>query len=138
MQSPIDDTYTYGFHKPEDYIYKSEKGLREDVIKTISGYKNEPDWMLKIRLNSYLVFLRKSLPQWGGDLTTINFDDIFYYIKPTKGKVGSWADLPADIRDTYDKIGIPEAEKKFLSGVSAQYDSEVVYESVQKELEKPQ
>ena len=134
MQSPIDDTYTYGFHKPEDYIYKSEKGLREDVIKTISGYKNEPDWMLKIRLNSYLVFLRKSLPQWGGDLTTINFDDIFYYIKPTKGKVGSWADLPADIRDTYDKIGIPEAEKKFLSGVSAQYESEVVYKSINKML----
>src|SRR3989344_4148777 len=134
MQPLIDDAYIYGFHKPEDYIFKSEKGLSEDVIKIISGYKNEPEWMLKTRLNSYMVFLRKTLPPWGGDLTTINFDDIYYYIKPTKGKVGRWADLPADIRDTYDKIGIPEAEKKFLAGVSAQYESEVVYKSINKML----
>ncbi len=136
MQSLVDTSYKYGFHKPEDYVYKSEKGLHESVIKTISGYKNEPEWMLKLRLQSYLMFLRKKLPLWGGDLSTINFDDIYYYIKPTKGKVGSWEDLPTDIRDTYEKIGIPEAEKKFLSGVSAQYESEVVYKSIQSMLTK--
>ena len=128
--------YKYGFHKPERYIFKSEKGLNADVVKSISAHKREPSWMRDIRLKSLGYFGSKPLPTWGADLTHINFDDIYYYIKPTKGNVSSWDKLPAEIRDTYDRIGIPEAEKKFLAGVSAQYESEVVYKSIQDTLRK--
>jgi Fe-S cluster assembly protein SufB len=134
--NPIDDTYKYGFSKPENYVFKSKKGLDEEVVKNISWHKNEPEWMRQFRLKSLSYFSKKAMPQWGADLSTIRFDDIYYYIKPTSQAVSSWNDLPAEIKDTYDKIGIPEAEKKFLAGVSAQYESEVVYKSVQSALEK--
>lgn len=133
--SPVTD-YKYGFHKPENYVFKSKKGLSSRVVEEISSYKSEPAWMLQYRLRSLKEFYEKPLPTWGGDLTTINFDDIFYYIKPTEKKVTSWEELPKDIKDTYDRIGIPEAEKKFLGGVSAQYESETVYNSIQKTLTK--
>lgn len=136
QQKIINDQYKYGFHKPEHYIFKSKKGLDRAVIENISWHKSEPEWMRELRLRAYNIFLKKSLPTWGGDLTTINFDDIFYYIKPTEKKVSNWDDLPKDIKDTYDRIGIPEAEKKFLAGVSAQYESEVVYKSIQSMLTK--
>jgi len=129
-------SYRYGFKKPERYVYKSKKGLDESVVAEVSRRKNEPDWMKLFRLKSYAMFLRKQLPVWGADLSSIDFDSIYYYIKPTDKKASSWAELPADIRDTYDKIGIPEAEKNFLSGVSAQYESEVVYKSIQSALSK--
>lgn len=129
-------SYRYGFHKPEKYFYKSKKGLSEKTVEEISGIKNEPDWMREYRLKAFKVFCKKKLPSWGGDLGKINFDDIYYYIKPTENKVSSWKDLPAEIKDTYDKIGIPEAEKKFLGGISAQYESEVVYKSIKKALSK--
>ncbi len=132
----IDDTYKYGFHKPENYVFKSKRGLDSGVVAQISGYKSEPRWMSEFRQKSYLMFQKKPLPTWGGDLSTINFDSIFYYIKPTQNKAASWKDLPAEIKDTYDRIGIPEAEKKFLSGVSAQYESEVVYKSIHSMLSK--
>jgi len=128
--------YLYGFHKPERYLYKSEKGLTEQVVKQISGYKSEPDWMREYRLESLKIFQSKPLPRWGGDLSTLNFDDIYYYIKPTDRKAKTWNELPEEIRDTYNRIGIPEAEKKYLGGVSAQYESEVVYKSIQKSLTK--
>ena len=131
-----DRTYKYGFHKPEHYVFKSKKGLDSGVVSQISGYKQEPEWMQKFRHTSLDVFYRKPLPSWGGNLRDINFDDIYYYIRPTDKKVASWDELPAEIKDTYDKIGIPEAEKKFLAGVSAQYESEVVYKSVQSMLTK--
>ena len=136
MQPIIDDTYKYGFHKPEKYVFKSKKGLDQAVVEEISYHKNEPVWMREFRLKSLGVFERKALPAWGGDLTSLNFDNIYYYIKPTDKKVSSWEELPAEIKDTYDKIGIPEAEKKFLAGVSAQYESEVVYKSIQSMLTK--
>ncbi|OGG11544.1 Fe-S cluster assembly protein SufB [Candidatus Gottesmanbacteria bacterium RBG_13_45_10] len=132
----IDDTYKYGFHEPEHYVFKSKKGLDSGIVEKISWYKKEPLWMREFRLKSLRYFWQKPLPTWGGDLSTINFDDIYYYIKPTKDKVSSWSDLPAEIKNTYDKIGIPEAEKKFLSGVSAQYESEVVYKSIKQMLQK--
>lgn len=135
-QQIIDSRYKYGFHKPENYVFKSKKGLSQSVVEKISWYKHEPVWMREFRLRALAIFYRKTLPIWGADLTTIDFDDIFYYIKPTEKKVGSWDDLPAEIRDTYNKIGIPEAEKRFLSGVSAQYESEVVYKSIQNTLSK--
>lgn len=131
--NPISD-YKYGFHKPENYAFKAEKGLSEKTIEKISWHKNEPFWMTKFRLDSLKIFYAKQMPLWGGDLSKIDFDDIYYYIKPIQNKAKSWEDLPKDIKDTYDRIGIPEAEKKFLGGVSAQYESEVVYKSIQKTL----
>ncbi len=130
------NTYKYGFHKPEHYVFKSKRGLDLGVVEHISVRKNEPSWMRKLRVRALGQFYRKPLPLWGGDLTGINFDNIFYYISPTDKKASRWEDLPEEIRDTYDRIGIPEAEKKFLAGVSAQYESEVVYKSIQDTLKK--
>jgi Fe-S cluster assembly protein SufB len=128
--------YNFGFKKPENYVYKSEKVLSTSIVNKISYLKNEPDWMREFRLNSLEIFYAKKMPQWGGDLSSINFDDIYYYINPTKKKATKWDDLPEEIKDTYDKIGIPQAEKKYLGGISAQYESEVVYKSIKKTLEK--
>ena len=132
----MQNTYKYGFRKPENYVFKSEKGLNRGVIEDMCALKGEPAWMRGFRLKALEMFTRKSMPSWGGNLTGINFDDIYYYIRPTDKKVSRWEDLPEEIRDTYDRIGIPEAEKKFLSGVSAQYESEVVYKSINAALEK--
>jgi len=132
----VNDSYPLGFHEPENYAFKSKKGLSHRVIDEISYHKKEPDWMRKFRHDALNIFYQKKLPVWGGDLSKINFDNIFYYIRPTDKKASSWKDLPAEIRRTYDRIGIPEAEKKYLGGVSAQYESEVVYKSIQKTLGK--
>jgi len=130
----LQSDYRYGFSKPENYTFKSKKGLNKKTVEEISRHKNEPEWMLRFRLEALAVFYKKQMPVWGGDLSRINFDDIYYYIKPIKDKAGSWEELPKEIKETYDAIGIPEAEKKFLGGVSAQYESEVVYKSIQKTL----
>jgi len=126
----------YGFHEPENYVFKSKRGLDESMVRSISRHKKEPEWMLAYRLRALGFYYKKLLPTWGGDLTKINFDTIFYYIKPTQNKVSSWKDLPAEIKHTYDRIGVPEAEKRFLAGVSAQYESEVVYKSINDMLSK--
>jgi Fe-S cluster assembly protein SufB len=130
------DDYKYGFSDPENYVFKSRKGLDEDVIKEISWMKSEPEWMTKFRLHAYRAFTKRPLPQWGGNLNDINFDDIYYYIKPTDQQERSWDDVPDEIRNTFDRLGIPEAEQKFLSGVGAQYESEMVYHSIKRELEE--
>jgi Fe-S cluster assembly protein SufB len=130
------DDYKYGFSVPENYVFKSRKGLDENVIKEISWMKSEPEWMTKFRLHAYRAFVKRPLPQWGGNLNDINFDDIYYYIKPTDQQERSWDDVPDDIRNTFDRLGIPEAEQKFLAGVGAQYESEVVYHNIQKDLEE--
>jgi Fe-S cluster assembly protein SufB len=124
----------YGFSVPEDYFFKSGRGLDHELIDAISSHKDEPDWMRKFRHKSLDYFLARPLPMWGGDLTGIDFDNIYYYIKPTEKQAESWEDLPADIKDTWDKLGIPEAEKKYLAGVGAQYESEVVYHKLQEDL----
>jgi Fe-S cluster assembly protein SufB len=129
------DDYKYGFSDPENYVFKSRKGLDEEIIKEISWMKSEPEWMTKFRIQAYRAFLKRPLPQWGGNLNDIDFDDIYYYIKPTDGQERSWDDVPDDIRNTFDRLGIPEAEQKFLSGVGAQYESEVVYHNIEKDLE---
>ncbi len=127
--------YKYGFSMPENYVFKAKKGLDKKTIYYISKkIKKEPDWMTDLRLKAYDEFLKKPLPSWGADLSNINFDDIYYYIKPVDKQKKSWQDLPKEIKDTYDKIGVPQAEKDFLAGVTAQYESEVVYESIKKEL----
>lgn len=128
--------YKFGFSMPENHVYKAKKGLDKQIIEDISFLKNEPVWMKEFRLRAYGAFNERKMPDWGADLSSINFADIYYYIKPTEKQVNSWNDLPKEIKDTYDRIGVPEAEKNFLSGVSAQYESEVVYESMNRELSK--
>jgi len=118
------------------YVLRSEKGLNEEVIDMISKAKNEPDWMQQFRQRAYKMFQRKSMPEWGGDLSGIDFDDIYYYAKPMDDQGKTWDDVPEYIRRTFDKLGIPEAEKKYLAGVGAQYDSEVVYHSLHDDLAK--
>jgi Fe-S cluster assembly protein SufB len=135
----IREEYAYGFSNPDeakDYFFKSGRGLNHEIVEAISAHKNEPEWMRKFRHKSLDYFLARPLPMWGGDLTQIDFENIFYYIKPTEKQANSWEDLPAEIKDTWDKLGIPEAEKKYLAGVGAQYESEVVYHKLQEELTK--
>ncbi|GBD30895.1 FeS cluster assembly protein SufB [bacterium HR32] len=130
------DHYKWGFRKPENYVFKSRKGLSREVVEEISYLKGEPEWMRAFRLHSLEVFLSKPMPTWGPDLSSIHFDDIYYYIKPTDRQARSWDELPPEIKDTYERLGIPEAERKFLAGVGAQYESEVVYHSLKEEWEK--
>jgi len=128
--------YQYGFSMPEHSVHKTTLGLNKKIVSEISKVKNESQWMRDIRLRAYEIFKEMPLPKWGADLSTIDFDAITYYLKATDKQATSWDDLPKEIKDTYDRIGVPESEKKFLAGVSAQYESEVVYESMEKELTK--
>lgn len=129
--------YQYGFHDPTDnYTFKSRKGLDQEIVRQISAMKNEPQWMLDFRLKALDIFFARSNPQWGGDLDQIDFQDIYYYMKASDRQEKSWDDVPEDIRKTYDRLGIPEAEKQYLAGVKAQYESEVVYGSLQEDLAK--
>ncbi|MFA6272210.1 MAG: Fe-S cluster assembly protein SufB [Patescibacteria group bacterium] len=132
----VSEKYKFGFAMPENFVFRTRKGLDAEVVKEISWHKKEPAWMTNLRLKGYEYFKARLLPKWGGDLSKLNFDNIYYYIKPTEKQARTWQDLPKDIKTTYDRIGVPEAEKNFLAGVGAQYDSEVVYHSLQKELGK--
>lgn len=134
--SGVKDEYQYGFSMPEDYVFKARKGLDHEVIDQISDLKHEPDWMREFRHRSLDIFLAKPLPAWGADLSEIDFDDIYYYIKPVEKQGKTWDDIPSDIKDTFDRLGIPEAERNFLAGVGAQYESEVVYHSLQEQWTK--
>jgi Fe-S cluster assembly protein SufB len=133
------DDYKYGFSNPESYAFKAEKGVNEKIVKQISEMKNEPGWMTDMRLRGFQHFLERPMPQWGGRgmLNEIDFDDIYYYIKPVGADkpFESWDDVPEDIKNTFDRLGIPEAEQKFLAGVGAQYESEVIYHSIIEDLE---
>ena len=127
----------YGFSNPDEaehYFFKSGRGISHEVVEAIAEHKNEPDWMRKVRHRALDYFFARPMPAWGGDLSGIDFENIYYYIKPTEKQAESWEDLPADIKDTWDKLGIPEAEKKYLAGVGAQYESEVVYHKLQEKL----
>src|ERR1700682_448576 len=126
----------YGFFVPEDYIFKAKRGLNPEIVKEISFMKKEPEWMLKMRLKSLKIFRKKPMPNWGADLSVIDFENIFYYLKASDKQSTTWEGLPPDIKKTYDRLGVPEAERKFLAGVSAQYESEVVYHSLHEELSK--
>jgi Fe-S cluster assembly protein SufB len=138
-QVNVNDSYAekYGFHEAENYTFKSRRGLDADIVREISHMKGEPEWMTEFRLKSLQAFQAKPMPNWGGTeaLNGINFDNIFYYIKPTDNdRNDSWEDVSPEVKRTFDKLGIPEAEQKYLSGVGAQYDSEVVYHNIAKEL----
>lgn len=128
--------YQLGWSDKEDYVFKPRRGLDEDLIKEMSWMKGEPEWMRDFRLRSYEIFKKKAMPNWGGDMSEIFFDEIFYYIKPTENQVDKWEELPDSVKDTYEKLGIPEAERKYLAGVTAQYESEVVYHKNREDLEE--
>ena len=127
--------YKYGFHDKDVSVFRSERGLTREIVEEISGMKDEPAWMLEYRLKSLDIFYSKPMPQWGGDLNELNFDEITYYVKPSEATERSWDEVPEEIKRTFDKLGIPEAEQKYLAGVSAQYESEVVYHNMKEDLE---
>lgn len=127
--------YKYGFSMPENYVFKAERGLNEQIVAMISSMKDEPKWMAESRMEAYKIFLKQKMPTWGADLSGIDFDNIFYYIKPNDKTEKSWDDVPDEVKKTYDRLGIPEAEKQYLGGVKAQYESEVVYGSLLKRLD---
>lgn len=130
------DQYKFGFKTETSSVYKSPKGLNEEVIRQISKQKNEPDWMLEYRLKAFEIFKKKPMPDWGADLSELDFENIHYYIRPQDREKRSWDDVPQEIKDTFEKLGIPEAERNFLAGTGAQFESEVVYHSLLESLQK--
>jgi Fe-S cluster assembly protein SufB len=128
--------YQFGFHDTEQPVFKSERGLTRDGVKQISDMKGEPEWMLEYRLKAFDHYTARPMPAWGGDLSEIDFGNIFYYIRPAEKQGKTWDEVPAYIKDTFEKLGIPEAERKFLAGVGAQYESEVIYHSLREDLEQ--
>ncbi|MEM9646675.1 MAG: Fe-S cluster assembly protein SufB, partial [Planctomycetota bacterium] len=129
----IGDINKFNFRTETKGVFKAKKGINADVVNQISDIKNEPDWMREYRLAALKEFERRPMPEWGGDID-IDFQDIFYYLKPTDHQGKTWDDVPEEIKDTFEKLGIPEAERKFLAGVKAQFESEVVYGSLQQDL----
>ncbi|GIX45989.1 MAG: Fe-S cluster assembly protein SufB [Candidatus Tectimicrobiota bacterium] len=132
----LKDEYKFGFRDPEQVVYKARKGLSREVVEEISAIKGEPQWMRDFRLRALEIFFQKPLPRWGARLDELNFDDIYYYVKPAEREGRTWDEVPETIKRTFDRLGIPEAERKFLAGVGAQYDSEVVYHNIRADLEK--
>ncbi|WP_437223988.1 Fe-S cluster assembly protein SufB [Planctomicrobium sp. SH661] len=133
-ESPVGE-YQYGFHDPTDkYSFMSRKGLDREIVAQISEMKGEPAWMRDFRLKSFEIFESKPMPNWGGDMSGIDFQNIYYYVKASDKQEKSWEEVPEDIRNTYERLGIPAAERQYLAGVKAQYESEVVYGSLQEDL----
>ena len=128
--------YKFGWHDPATSVFTPKRGLSADVVREISAIKDEPEWMTRFRLRALEIFERKPMPTWGGELSEIDFQNIYYYIRASEKQGRSWDEVPDDIKKTFDRLGIPEAERKFLSGVSAQYESEVVYHSIREDLER--
>jgi Fe-S cluster assembly protein SufB len=142
MSSSVDEldgigNYEYGWHDPDSAGAVAKRGLNEDVVRDISSKKNEPEWMLELRLKGLRLFEKKPMPNWGSDLSGIDFDNIKYFVRSTEKQATSWEELPEDIKNTYDRLGIPEAEKqRLVAGVAAQYESEVVYHKIREDLEE--
>ena len=128
--------YKYGFKDPDVTVFKTRKGLDRDVVQQISDMKGEPEWMLEFRLKGLEHYQARPMPEWGADLSVMDLDDIYYYVKPAEAESKSWDDVDDTIKETFDRLGIPEAEQKFLAGVGAQYESEMVYHSIQEHLEE--
>jgi Fe-S cluster assembly protein SufB len=130
------DEYQYGFSDPESFVFRSQKGLNQEVVQQISAKKGEPKWMLAFRLKALEHYMAREMPTWGADLSDLDLDDIYYYVKPTETEGSTWEDVPETIKNTFSKLGIPEAEQKYLAGVGAQYDSEMIYHNIHEELKK--
>lgn len=128
--------YKYGFRDPDSFVFKAKKGLDSDVVNQISSMKGEPEWMRNFRLKSLAHYEKRPIPTWGANLSGLDLNNIYYYIKPTESESKTWDDVPDTIKNTFDRLGIPEAERKFLAGVGAQYESEMVYHSIQENLKK--
>ena len=129
--------YRLGWSDAEDYVFKPKKGLSEEIVRDMSAMKGEPEWMLKFRLRALQRFQQRPMAPWfATKMPELDFDDIFYYIKPTEKQVNAWDQLPESMRRTWEKLGIPEAEKKYLAGVTAQFESEVVYHRNREDLER--
>jgi Fe-S cluster assembly protein SufB len=129
--------YEYGWRDTDAAGAAARRGLNEEVVRDISAKKGEPEWMLDLRLKGLRLFEKKPMPAWGSDLTGIDFDNIKYFVRSTEKQAASWEELPEDIRNTYDRLGIPEAEKnRLIAGVAAQYESEVVYHAIREDLEE--
>ncbi|MHB8443543.1 MAG: Fe-S cluster assembly protein SufB [Patescibacteria group bacterium] len=135
IQESLKDEYKFGFRTKSKYTFKAKKGLNKDIVAEISYMKNEPQWMRDFRLKSYDVFLSKPMPLWGADLSDIDFEDFYYFLRAQENSAKDWSDVSPEIKETFDKLGVPEAERRFLAGVGAQFESEVVYHSILKELE---
>jgi Fe-S cluster assembly protein SufB len=136
MLTNLGNDYEHGFSDPDRSSFKSRKGLDEEVIRQISAFKEEPEWMLEFRLKAYRHFLERPMPSWGPDLSGLNLDEIYFYVRPEEIDQKSWDDVPDTIKNTFDRLGLPEAEQKYLAGVGAQYDSEMVYHNINEHLEK--
>jgi Fe-S cluster assembly protein SufB len=137
VQKQVPDNYQWGWSDKDAKVFQqTEKGLSEDVVRQISRFKGEPEWMTKLRVKAYRHFVSRSMPTWGADLSGIDFQEIFYFIQAADKNVQSWQDVPDYVKRTFDKLGIPEAEQKFLAGVGAQYDSTVVYHNIREDLQK--
>ncbi|MFZ3150533.1 MAG: Fe-S cluster assembly protein SufB [Anaerolineaceae bacterium] len=132
----IGSDYKYGFSDPDRSVFKSRRGLDENVIREISRFKEEPQWMLDFRLKAFRHYQKRPIPTWGADLSGLNLDEIIYYARPEEIDQNSWDEVPDAIKTTFDRLGLPEAEQKYLAGVGAQYDSEMVYHNIQESLEK--
>ncbi len=133
----VDYAERFGFHDPETgYAYKSPKGLSREIVQSISEYKEEPEWMREFRLKALEHFMERPTPTWGGNIAQIDWDNIHYFVRASEKSQRSWDEVPEDIKNTFDRLGIPEAERKFLAGVGAQYESESVYHQVREDLEK--
>ena len=130
------DEYRWDFRDPASHVFKTRKGLDEEIVRQISAKKEEPKWMLDFRLKALQHFEARPMPEWGGDLKSLNLDEIYFYNKPAEAESRDWDDVPDNIKETFDRLGIPEAEQKFLAGVGAQYESEMVYHSIQEHLEE--
>lgn len=130
------DEYKYGFADKDVSVYRTKKGISKEIVEEISLIKGEPEWMREFRVKAFEAFEQKKMPTWGADLSGIDFNDYTYYIKPSERMESSWDDVPDTIKDTFNRLGLPEAEQKFLSGISTQYDSEVVYHNMLKEVEE--
>lgn len=126
--------YKYGFRDDSKPVFKSRKGLDREIVAQISAMKEEPQWMLDFRMRALDHFEQRPMPKWGGNLENLNLDEIYFYTKPTEKESRSWDDVPENIKNTFERLGIPEAEQKFLAGVGAQYESEMVYHSIQEHL----
>lgn len=133
IQEVVEEINKYDFQTETKSVFKARKGIDEEIVNQISDLKGEPDWMREFRLNALKVFNSKPMPKWGGDIS-LDFQDIYYYIKPTEQQGRTWEDVPQEIKDTFEKLGIPEAERKYLAGVKAQFESEVVYGSLKEDL----
>ena len=122
-----DQGYQYGFQDDYQPVFSTGKGLTEETVRQISAKKNEPDWMLEYRLKAFEAYQKMAMHDWGPDLSEIDFNEIYYYNKPTDKQYRDWDDVPQELKDTFERLGVPEAERKWLAGSSAQYESEVVY-----------